>query len=204
MNRYIIVVANTAERAKVIARLPNAAGIVYRTDAAALEIYDPATGSWASFPLDTSAVTGGTVSASLPVVVDASKDIAGFHDIGFTGTVEAATIATQTKSADYTMTKADSGHLTKVDTDAVVITLPATAPGLFYLFENAGADAAVGFSVSPNASDKFQGVGLTAADNKDLVNTKATAKKGDRLAIVGDGADGWYVVRMTGTWARET
>ncbi len=110
----------------------------------------------------------------------------------------------QTKSADYTITAADSGRLTFVDTDAVVITLPATAAGLTVIVENAGADAAVGLSISPNASDKIQGAGLTAADNKDIVNTKATAKKGDRVVLVGDGVDGWFIQQIVGTWARET
>jgi hypothetical protein len=109
----------------------------------------------------------------------------------------------QTKSADYTMTAADSGIVTYVDTDAKVITLPSTAVGLTFTIVNAGADGAVGVSISPAAADKIQGAGLSAADNKDLINTKATAKKGDAVTLVGDGADGWFIQSMHGTWARE-
>lgn len=112
-------------------------------------------------------------------------------------------VKSQTKSANYTMTAADSGYETIIDTDAKTITLPATAAGLTYTFVNGGADAAVAVTISPNASDRIMGAGLTAADNKDLINTKTTARKGDRVTIVGDGADGWYVQSMVGTWARE-
>ena len=111
---------------------------------------------------------------------------------------------TQTKSANYTMTEGDVGKVTYVDTDAKTITLPATVVGYVYTIVNAGEDGTVGVTVSPNANDKIMGVGLTAADDKDLVNTKATAKKGDYIKLLGDGALGWYVIEIEGTWARET
>lgn len=108
-----------------------------------------------------------------------------------------------TKSVNYTMTLADCGKRTYIDTDAVVITLPATVAGATFEFVNAGNDGVVGFALSPAAADQIQGVGLTAADNKDLINTKATAKKGDLVQIVGDGTNGWIVQVLHGTWARE-
>lgn len=109
----------------------------------------------------------------------------------------------QTKSADYTMTAADSGYVTYIDTDAKTITLPSTAAGLTYTFVNAGAAGAVAINISPAAADKIQGCGLTAADNKDVINTKATAKFGDMIRIVGDATDGWIIQEMVGVWARE-
>jgi hypothetical protein len=117
--------------------------------------------------------------------------------------VKHASQAEQTKSANATLSAADSGMVTYVDTDGVVLTLPSTAAGITYTIVNAGADGAVGISISPAAADKIQGVGLTAADDKDLINTKATAKKGDAVTLVGDGADGWFIQSMHGTWARE-
>lgn len=129
-------------------------------------------------------------------------------DISLTGSVdqdrEATTVKSQTKSDNYTMQDSDSGYVTYVDTDAKTMTLPATAVNRVFTFMNAGADAAVALTISPNASDKIMGVGLTAADDKDLVNTKATAKKGDYVTLVGDGVDGWFVTAMKGTWARES
>jgi hypothetical protein len=112
-------------------------------------------------------------------------------------------LSVQTKSANYTMTAADSGYETYIDTDAFTITLPSTVAGLTYTFVNAGSDGTVKINIAPAAADKIQGCGLTAADNKALINTKATAKFGDKVTIVGDGGDGWIIQSMIGTWARE-
>lgn len=106
-------------------------------------------------------------------------------------------------SADKTLVIADCGVVQLVDTDAKTVTLPATAAGLQYTIVNAGADAAVLVTISPQAADKISGAGLTPADNKDLLNTKATAKKGDYVTLLADGVDGWVVTRMAGAWARE-
>jgi len=114
-----------------------------------------------------------------------------------------ASAASQTKSAAYTMKADDSGRITYIDTDAFDITLPATVVGITYTFVNAGADGAVAINISPNSSDLIEGIGFTTADDKDAINTKATAKKGDLLEIVGNGTTGWLVVRAHGTWARE-
>lgn len=111
-----------------------------------------------------------------------------------------------TKSADVTLASTDSGYVIFVDTDAFTITLPATAAGFTYTIVNAGVsgvDATAIITISPNASDKIQGMGLTAADNKDLINTKATAKVGDFVTLVGDGSDGWLIQAVKGIWARE-
>lgn len=110
----------------------------------------------------------------------------------------------QTKSANYTMAEGDSGKVTNVDTDGVVLTLPATVVGMTFTFRNAGSsNGTVGFSVSPNSADKIMGNGYTSTDNKDAINTKATAKVGDELTLVGDGVNGWFVARVVGTWDRE-
>lgn len=110
---------------------------------------------------------------------------------------------TETVAVDKTLDAGDSGVFQIVTVDAKVITLPATVLGLTYTIINGGADGAVLVTVSPNASDKIAGAGLTAADNKDLLNTKATAKKGDMVRLFGDGVDGWFVQEIRGTWARE-
>lgn len=110
-----------------------------------------------------------------------------------------STIATNT-----TVGTTDSGYIFYVTTDALTITLPATVVGLTYTFVNAGGkDAAVAVKIAPNASDYITGCGLTAVDNKYIINTKATAKMGDSIRILGDGANGWYIQEMTGTWAKE-
>ena len=118
------------------------------------------------------------------------------------GLIDYVTMKAQTKSANFAAAEGDVGQRTLIDTDGVV-TLPATVVGIVFTFENAGVDGAVGITISPNAADKIMGVGLTSADDKDLVNTKATAQKGDRVTLIGDGASGWYVQSLIGTWARQ-
>lgn len=145
----------------------------------------------------------GTATANTALVPDASKDVTGLHKVTYTQEVVHGSAVTQTLSGNTTLDATHCGKILYVDTDAKVITLPATAAGLNYTIVNAGADGAVAVTISPNADDKIQGIGLSAADNKDLINTKATAKKGDMVQLVGDNLDGWFVVRCHGTWARE-
>lgn len=113
-----------------------------------------------------------------------------------------------------TLALADCGIVQNVLTDAITITLPATAASLNFTVRNGGdadANAAVGsgyngsmaVNVSPQSGDKISGLALTPADNKDLINTKATAKVGDEVTLLADGTDGYTVVSVKGTWARE-
>jgi len=110
----------------------------------------------------------------------------------------------------------DCGVVQNVVTDALTITLPATVVGYDYTIRNggvkatsgptrSGSDGTVLITVSPNSNDMFVGMELTGANDKDMTNTKATAKVGDELAILGDGAaaTGWVIKRVVGTWAKE-
>lgn len=116
-----------------------------------------------------------------------------------------ADVNTQDISTDTTFDAADSGYwnLVTASTD-VVITLPATAVGAVYNVVNAVAPGAIKTSISPESNDKIMGVGNAGTDNKDVINTKATAKPGDMISLVADGSSGYYVSKMTGTWAFET
>jgi hypothetical protein len=106
------------------------------------------------------------------------------------------------KSANYTVTAADDGKWIWVDTDAVVLTLPAV-DGIMLRVGNLAAYGVSGVAISPAAADLITGPGITAADNKDLINTKATAQRGDWAEIsIGD-ADGWMASGLRGIWARE-
>jgi len=101
-----------------------------------------------------------------------------------------------------TLTATQSGYVYKVTTTAV-ITLPATAAGVSYTFINDGFDGAVQISLSPNASDKIMGMDNAGVDDKDWINTLATAKRGDMVTLIGDGSAGWYIAKQVGTWASE-
>lgn len=113
-----------------------------------------------------------------------------------------------------TLALADCGIVQNVLTDAITVTLPATAASLNFIIRNGGAKATgaaagtvsngtVAVNVSPQAADKISGYALTPADNKDLINTKATSVVGDEVHLIADGVDGYTVVRANGTWARE-
>lgn len=114
------------------------------------------------------------------------------------------TLNVQLITTDTTLDAQDSGYFNIITaaTD-VTITLPATAAGIVYNFVNAVAPGAILISIDPAAADYITGCGLTAVDNKDLLNTKATAKPGDMAIIHADGTVGWFIAKLVGTWAKE-
>lgn len=106
-------------------------------------------------------------------------------------------------TGNKTLDSQDCGKKFKVLSDCT-ITLPATSLGLFYIIENGQLkDGRVEITVNPNAADQIVGPDITAADDKDLINTKATSRRGDRVALFGDGTNGWFVTNMVGAWDRE-
>lgn len=105
-------------------------------------------------------------------------------------------------AADKTLDAEDANKIFYVTADAKTITLPATVAGLKFTILNGGANAAVAVTVSPNANDKLMGPDVAGTDNKDEVNTKTTAIRGDLIELVGDGADGYWF-NAEGTWAEE-
>mgnify|MGYP003405372054 CR=1 FL=1 len=117
-------------------------------------------------------------------------------------------------SENKTLAIGDQGIVQNVITDAIVVTLPSTVVGYDFTIRNggdaasgapvgAGADGSANVTVSPAALDLIAGMQVTAADDKDFVNTKATAKVGDELQLVGNGTTGWNVVGVRGIWAKE-
>jgi hypothetical protein len=118
-----------------------------------------------------------------------------------------------TVTTSQTLTAADTGTTYFIATDALTMTLPACATagaGTTYKFVNTGADGNNIITISPNASDAIHGtitlaasvVELSGTDDKDLINTKATAKTGNSVELVTNGTD-WYVQNSTGIWASE-
>lgn len=109
------------------------------------------------------------------------------------------TLAAATKTLDAQ----DTGKLFFV-TVTSVITLPATATaGQTIALVNGGAHGTVQISVDPAAVDKIMGPDIAGTDNKDLINTLATAKRGDFVVLTAGHADGWTVNTLRGTWATE-
>ena len=108
-----------------------------------------------------------------------------------------------TLSANTTLDQTYVGKLIWVDTDAFTITLPAVATAMDGVaIVNGGGFGTIAVTVAPNASDQIAGPDVTVADNKALINTKATAQRGDFVVIGGNDADGMAVQMLRGTWAR--
>lgn len=109
----------------------------------------------------------------------------------------------ETVSVDKTLDAEDSGKVFFVDTDAKTITLPAVAGLAGIKIVNIGAYGTIAVTVSPDAVDMIEGPDITAADNKDIVNTKATAQRGDYITLEYGDANGWVITEKKGVWARE-
>ena len=108
------------------------------------------------------------------------------------------------KTANYTVViTTDSGKSFVSTLDAIVYTLPSIAIGNTITFINMADDGQAALNVSPAAADAITYAG-SAVDNKDLINTKATAKKGDFVTLASlDGVISWQVVDARGVWAKE-
>lgn len=108
------------------------------------------------------------------------------------------------KTANYTVvTTTDSGKTFTSTLDGIVYTLPAIVIGNTITFVNMAEDGLAALNISPNASDGITYAG-SSTDNKDLINTKATAEKGDFVTLASlAGTDAWQVVAVRGIWAKE-
>jgi len=152
--------------------------------------FNPAAGSFIGF-------FDRFVSSGVGVV---RFDVNGFRDPW------AAYSKRETLSATNTFDAEDCGKLFCVDADADadVLTLPAIAAGLSGLTILAiGAFGTTAILVDPAAADSILGPDITAADNKDLILTKATQRRGDFVELIAGDADGYMVVKSRGVWARE-
>jgi hypothetical protein len=108
------------------------------------------------------------------------------------------------KTANYTVViTTDSGKTFTSKLDGMVFTLPAIAIGNTITFVNMANDGAASLAISPAAADGITYAG-SSTDNKDLINTKATAKQGDYVTLASlNGTDAWQVVAARGIWAKE-
>lgn len=89
-------------------------------------------------------------------------------------------------------------------TVTTVVTLPATATALASVtLVNMAAYGVAQISADPAAADKIMGPDLAGVDNKDLINTLATAQRGDYITLTAGHADGYVVNNIKGTWAAE-
>lgn len=117
-------------------------------------------------------------------------------------------------TANVTLDETGFGKDYNVATDALVITLPSASTndiGAEMVFRNTGAAGNNIITLSPVAADSIIGtittaaadVTLTGTANKDLINTKATSKKGDFVRLRVIAANTWCIEAAVGVWARE-
>ena len=104
-----------------------------------------------------------------------------------------------------------AGQEFNIATDALVISLPAITAeniGMEFLFRNTGADGNNIITLSPAATDAIHGtvaaIQSGGVDNKDWINTKATANKGDWCTIKAVALTDWYLSGGDGVWASES
>lgn len=112
----------------------------------------------------------------------------------------------ETLSGIKTFDAEDTGKLFCVDStaDAAALTLPAIATGLDGIAITAvSAFGTTLVKIDPAAADMILGPDITGADNKDLLLTKATQRRGDFVVLGGNDADGYAVQALRGIWARE-
>lgn len=120
----------------------------------------------------------------------------------------------ETITANRTLAADESGLEVNVGADALTIDLPAIDAsniGMTFLFRNIGADGNNIITVSPASTDAVHGtVANAAADsvasgvvNKDIINTKASANKGDYIVLTAVAETEWYITGGVGIWASE-
>jgi|TARA_R110001599_G_scaffold298128_1_gene502460 hypothetical protein len=104
----------------------------------------------------------------------------------------------------------DAGAEFNIATDAKVLTLPAITAeniGAEFTFRNTGADGNNIITISPAATDAIHGtiaaVSSGGVDNKDWINTKASANKGDWCTLKAVALTDWYITGGDGVWASE-
>lgn len=120
----------------------------------------------------------------------------------------------ETVTTGQTIRVEQSGQVINTATDALVHTLPAIDAGnlgMTFRFRNTGADGNNIITISPAAADAIHGtIANAAADSvsagaldKDIINTKATANKGDWIELEAVALTEWYITGGVGIWASE-
>jgi len=113
-------------------------------------------------------------------------------------------INAEIKTENYTVViNDDSGKTITSTLDGFVAQLPSIGTGNTITFVNMADDGQSEFSISPAALDGINYAGSNT-DDKDLINTKATSKKGDYVTLASlNGTVAWQVIDARGVWDKE-
>lgn len=146
---------------------------------------------------------GGVFVGFVSRWLESGKVLVAFDADGFSDPYAAWPVRETLAAASKTLDAEDSSKLFWVTVDST-ITLPATATALLGVaLVCGGALGTVQISASPDANDKIMGPDIAGANDKDLINTKATAQRGDLVVLNNGHADGAVVTRLRGTWATQ-
>lgn len=146
--------------------------------------------------------TGGTfigyiiryVSAGVVIVAFDAENSVDPWGVGIKETLSASTL---------TLNAEDVSKVIFV-TITSVITLPVTATaGYNITLVNVSADGVGQISADPDTNDRIMGPNIAGNENKDLINTLSTAKRGDYITLSSGNVTGWTVTAIKGTWATE-
>ena len=110
-----------------------------------------------------------------------------------------------TITEDTAVDMANHGFHPLIVTGTTTVTLPAVTPHHAYWIINGNPSGTGLLTIRPNASDKFlfDAAGGTGTDDKDIINTQATAKRGDYVKLIYGSEHGWIITEMHGTWVDE-
>jgi hypothetical protein len=142
---------------------------------------------------------GGTFVGFVSRVVSSAVGIVDFDAVGFRDPWGGYTW--EAVDDNKTLDEQDNAKGFWVTTDAKTITLPAVL-ALHCVIANGAVDGAVLVTVAPNSADGIAYKDAASTDNKAILNTKATARRGDFIVLEYGDADGWQVTRARGTWAK--
>ena len=112
----------------------------------------------------------------------------------------------QTTTGDVTLSDRDADHLVIINTTDDTVTLPpasARRAGITVTVVVAAVSVTTGASINPYAGDIIRGKDITALADKNIINSAATDAVGDMIRLVSDGALGWWITDLRGTWVRE-
>jgi hypothetical protein len=135
--------------------------------------------------------------------------------MGTTTTTSNSVLRARSKQETLTTTQDisinDAGVEFNIATDAKVMTLPTISAeniGAEFTFRNTGADGNNIITISPAATDAIHGtiaaVSSGGVNNKDWINTKASANKGDWVTLKAVALTDWYITGGDGVWASES
>lgn len=153
-------------------------------------------------------------SAAVPSYTFSSDSSIGLYRVGAfgvgvagnlttTGYVRSANRLVETQADTYNLVLADVGKVVQVAATPATINLPVIAVGSLYIIENKGTADGNLLTIHPTAGDTISGGGITPGISKNLINTAATSKRGDRVALFAASTNNWYIHELVGTWARE-